>query len=73
MFFLLTVTSKAKENKLEENEDYFEKAIHSAKQEINREMIEEKRRERNSNIEEVITLVQYQVCYFYLVTRIYTK
>lgn len=44
-----------------DNQHFFEKAITSAKQEMKREKVEEKRRERTNNIEEVISLVQCQV------------
>ncbi|KAJ8973250.1 hypothetical protein NQ317_019525 [Molorchus minor] len=44
----------------EEEGNYFESALVSAKEEIRRERVEEKRRERANNIEEVITLAQCQ-------------
>nr|CAH7722383.1 unnamed protein product [Callosobruchus chinensis] len=46
--------------KSEVDNDFFEKAISSAKEEVKRERVEEKRRQRANNIEEIITLAQCQ-------------
>lgn len=64
------ITAKTIKNKVEDNDNqnFFEKAITSAKQEMKREKVEEKRRERTNNIEEVISLVQCQVNWCPLLT-----
>nr|CAI5821652.1 unnamed protein product [Callosobruchus analis] len=59
--FLDNSPNKDKEtSKPEVDSDFFEKAICSAKEEVKRERVEEKRRQRANNIEEVITLAQCQ-------------
>lgn len=46
-----------------EEGNFFENVLVSAKQELKKERLEEKRRERANNIEEVISLAQAQVNY----------
>lgn len=63
---LFTAKTKVNKSEHENSENFFEKAVISAKQEIKREKVEEKRRERTDKFEEVITLVQYQVKFLVL-------
>ncbi|XP_023025831.1 G kinase-anchoring protein 1 isoform X2 [Leptinotarsa decemlineata] len=54
-------STKEKGNRRDDSEtNFFEKAMNSTKEEIKREKVEEKRRERANNIEEVISLAHCQ-------------
>lgn len=55
------VAMKEKVNQLSKNgEDFFESVLHSAKEEVRKEKVEAKRKERSNNIEEIISLAQCQ-------------
>ncbi|CAH1953776.1 unnamed protein product [Acanthoscelides obtectus] len=59
--FLDNSPNKDKEtSKLQDDTNFFENAISSAKEEVKKERVEEKRRQRANNIEEIITLAQCQ-------------